>query len=199
MGPWREIRSIRLNSALSRGCGNPVLWPRAPGSGFRGNERKWIHINEKCAACASRSVFFPAPIGGGVAASSIHGLANPGFILHPRRSFPASPLNGPGCGVHVRSGMRFGERRCGSPATVPRGRSSYGAILGDGVVDLRLRFGARYPTLVDLLRAHALPKARGGAARGAPRLPARRGRAAAAAAGAGKDPLHRRQLCQPQR
>jgi 2-keto-4-pentenoate hydratase/2-oxohepta-3-ene-1,7-dioic acid hydratase in catechol pathway len=41
-----------------------------------------------------------------------------------------------------------------------RGRSSYGAVVGDGVVDLRLRFGARYPTLVDLLRAHALPEAR---------------------------------------
>jgi 2-keto-4-pentenoate hydratase/2-oxohepta-3-ene-1,7-dioic acid hydratase in catechol pathway len=41
-----------------------------------------------------------------------------------------------------------------------RGRSSYGAVLGDGVVDLRLRFGARHPTLVDLLRAHALHEAR---------------------------------------
>jgi 2-keto-4-pentenoate hydratase/2-oxohepta-3-ene-1,7-dioic acid hydratase in catechol pathway len=41
-----------------------------------------------------------------------------------------------------------------------RGRSSFGAVVGDGVVDLRLRFGARHPTLVDLLRAHALPEAR---------------------------------------
>ena len=41
-----------------------------------------------------------------------------------------------------------------------RGRSSYGAVMGDGVVDLRLRFGARHPTLVDLLRAHALQEAR---------------------------------------
>src|SRR5262249_3481533 len=37
---------------------------------------------------------------------------------------------------------------------------SYGAVLGDGVGDLRLRFGARHPTLVDLLRAHALHEAR---------------------------------------
>jgi 2-keto-4-pentenoate hydratase/2-oxohepta-3-ene-1,7-dioic acid hydratase in catechol pathway len=41
-----------------------------------------------------------------------------------------------------------------------RGRSSYGAVVGDGVVDLRLRFGARHATLVDLLRAHALHEAR---------------------------------------
>jgi len=41
-----------------------------------------------------------------------------------------------------------------------RGRASYGAVVGDGVVDLRLRFSARHPTLVDLLRAHALHEAR---------------------------------------
>ncbi len=41
-----------------------------------------------------------------------------------------------------------------------RGRSSYGAVVGDGVVDLRLRFGARHPTLLDLLRANALHEAR---------------------------------------
>jgi 2-keto-4-pentenoate hydratase/2-oxohepta-3-ene-1,7-dioic acid hydratase in catechol pathway len=41
-----------------------------------------------------------------------------------------------------------------------RNRSSYGAVVGDGVVDLRLRFGPRYPTLVDLLRGDALNQAR---------------------------------------
>ena len=41
-----------------------------------------------------------------------------------------------------------------------RGRSSYGAVVGDGVVDLRLRFGARHASLVDVLRAHALDEAR---------------------------------------
>jgi len=42
-----------------------------------------------------------------------------------------------------------------------RGRTSYGAVVGDGVVDLRLRFGARHPTtLVDLLRANGLHEAR---------------------------------------
>jgi 2-keto-4-pentenoate hydratase/2-oxohepta-3-ene-1,7-dioic acid hydratase in catechol pathway len=41
-----------------------------------------------------------------------------------------------------------------------RGRQSYGAVVGDGVVDLRLRFGARHTTLVDVLRAHGLHEAR---------------------------------------
>jgi 2-keto-4-pentenoate hydratase/2-oxohepta-3-ene-1,7-dioic acid hydratase in catechol pathway len=41
-----------------------------------------------------------------------------------------------------------------------RGRSSYGAVVGEGVVDLRLRFGARHATLVDVLRAHALDEAK---------------------------------------
>jgi 2-keto-4-pentenoate hydratase/2-oxohepta-3-ene-1,7-dioic acid hydratase in catechol pathway len=41
-----------------------------------------------------------------------------------------------------------------------RGRGSYGAVVGEGVVDLRLRFGARFPTLLDLLRGHALPEAK---------------------------------------
>ncbi len=40
-----------------------------------------------------------------------------------------------------------------------RGRPSYGAVIGDGIVDLRLRFGGRHPSLVDLLRAHALHEA----------------------------------------
>ena len=43
---------------------------------------------------------------------------------------------------------------------VVRGRSSYGAVVGDGVVDLRLRFGTPHPTLLDLFRAHALDQAR---------------------------------------
>ena len=41
-----------------------------------------------------------------------------------------------------------------------RSRASYGAVVGDGVVDLRLRFGPRFPTLVDLLRGHALNQVR---------------------------------------
>jgi 2-keto-4-pentenoate hydratase/2-oxohepta-3-ene-1,7-dioic acid hydratase in catechol pathway len=41
-----------------------------------------------------------------------------------------------------------------------RSRPSYGAVVGDGVVDLRLRFGPRFPTLLDLLRGHGLNRAR---------------------------------------
>jgi 2-keto-4-pentenoate hydratase/2-oxohepta-3-ene-1,7-dioic acid hydratase in catechol pathway len=39
-----------------------------------------------------------------------------------------------------------------------RGRTSFGAVVGDGVVDLRLRLGGRYATLLDVLRAGALPE-----------------------------------------
>jgi 2-keto-4-pentenoate hydratase/2-oxohepta-3-ene-1,7-dioic acid hydratase in catechol pathway len=41
-----------------------------------------------------------------------------------------------------------------------RGRSSFGAVVGDGVVDLRMRFGPRITTLVDLIRGQALDEAR---------------------------------------
>ena len=41
-----------------------------------------------------------------------------------------------------------------------RGRESFGAVVGDGVVDLKLRLGAGYDGLLDLLRAGALVKAR---------------------------------------
>lgn len=41
-----------------------------------------------------------------------------------------------------------------------RGRESYGAVVGDGVVDLKLRLGPRYETALDLLRDGALDKAR---------------------------------------
>jgi len=41
-----------------------------------------------------------------------------------------------------------------------RGRESFGAVVGDGVVDLKLRLGAGYDGVLDLLRAGALVKAR---------------------------------------
>jgi 2-keto-4-pentenoate hydratase/2-oxohepta-3-ene-1,7-dioic acid hydratase in catechol pathway len=47
-----------------------------------------------------------------------------------------------------------------------RGRDSYGVVVGEGVVDLKLRLGAGYDGVLDLLRAGALDKARD-AARGA--------------------------------
>jgi 2-keto-4-pentenoate hydratase/2-oxohepta-3-ene-1,7-dioic acid hydratase in catechol pathway len=43
---------------------------------------------------------------------------------------------------------------------IARGRTSFGAVVGDGVVDFRVRFGSRFASLVDLIRAHALDEAR---------------------------------------
>jgi 2-keto-4-pentenoate hydratase/2-oxohepta-3-ene-1,7-dioic acid hydratase in catechol pathway len=43
---------------------------------------------------------------------------------------------------------------------IVRGRTSFGAVLGDGVVDFRVRFGSRFASLVDLMRANALDEAR---------------------------------------
>jgi 2-keto-4-pentenoate hydratase/2-oxohepta-3-ene-1,7-dioic acid hydratase in catechol pathway len=44
-----------------------------------------------------------------------------------------------------------------------RGRVSYGAVTDRGIVDLGQKLGARYPALIDLLRAGALGEARGAA------------------------------------
>jgi 2-keto-4-pentenoate hydratase/2-oxohepta-3-ene-1,7-dioic acid hydratase in catechol pathway len=41
-----------------------------------------------------------------------------------------------------------------------RGRESFGSVVGEGVVDLKLRLGAGYDGVLDLLRAAALDKAR---------------------------------------
>jgi 2-keto-4-pentenoate hydratase/2-oxohepta-3-ene-1,7-dioic acid hydratase in catechol pathway len=43
---------------------------------------------------------------------------------------------------------------------IAHGRTSFGAVVGDGVVDFRVRFGSRFATLVDLMRADALAEAR---------------------------------------
>ena len=43
---------------------------------------------------------------------------------------------------------------------ITHGRSSFGAVVGDGVVDFRVRFGPRFGSLVDLIRANALGEAR---------------------------------------
>ena len=80
-----------------------------------------------------------------------------------------------------------------------RGRTSFGVVDGDGVIDLRLRLGARFPTLLDVMRAGRARRRQGGDGRGVrPDFPLVRGRTAAAGAGAGKNPLHRHQL-QPRR
>jgi 2-keto-4-pentenoate hydratase/2-oxohepta-3-ene-1,7-dioic acid hydratase in catechol pathway len=43
---------------------------------------------------------------------------------------------------------------------IAHGRTSFGAVVGDGVVDFRVRFGSRFATLVDLIRANAIAEAR---------------------------------------
>src|SRR5947208_191625 len=44
------------------------------------------------------------------------------------------------------------------------GRTSYGAVTGNGVIDLGRRLQGKYPTLIDLIRADAIGEARGAAA-----------------------------------
>ena len=39
---------------------------------------------------------------------------------------------------------------------ITRGRSGFGAVVGNGVVDMRLRFGPRFTSLLDILRGNAL-------------------------------------------
>jgi 2-keto-4-pentenoate hydratase/2-oxohepta-3-ene-1,7-dioic acid hydratase in catechol pathway len=41
-----------------------------------------------------------------------------------------------------------------------RGRTSYGAVVGEGVVDLRMRLGPQFPTLLDLLHGQELAEAK---------------------------------------
>ena len=43
---------------------------------------------------------------------------------------------------------------------IARGRTSFGAVVGEGLVDFRVRFGSRFASLVDLMRANALDEAR---------------------------------------
>jgi 2-keto-4-pentenoate hydratase/2-oxohepta-3-ene-1,7-dioic acid hydratase in catechol pathway len=43
---------------------------------------------------------------------------------------------------------------------IAHGRASFGAVVGDGVVDFRVRFGSRFASLVDLIRANAIDEAR---------------------------------------
>src|ERR1700722_2934285 len=43
---------------------------------------------------------------------------------------------------------------------MPRGRTGFGAVVVDGVVDFGVRFGSRFASLVDLMRAHALDEGR---------------------------------------
>jgi 2-keto-4-pentenoate hydratase/2-oxohepta-3-ene-1,7-dioic acid hydratase in catechol pathway len=56
---------------------------------------------------------------------------------------------------------------------IANGRTSYGAVVDGGVVDFGALFGARLPTLVDLIRAGALDEARAAVAGAAPDFPLR--------------------------
>ena len=78
-----------------------------------------------------------------------------------------------------------------------RGRPSFGAVVGDGIVDLRARLSRVSTSLLEVFRAQALDQAKAAAAGVRAGHAACRGGTAAAAAGAGKNPLHRHQLCQP--
>ena len=79
-----------------------------------------------------------------------------------------------------------------------RGRPSFGAVVGEGIVDLRSRL-SRFATLVDVFRAQALDEAKSAAAGVRPDVPFGEVELLAAAFGAGKNSLHRHQLCQPRR
>jgi 2-keto-4-pentenoate hydratase/2-oxohepta-3-ene-1,7-dioic acid hydratase in catechol pathway len=43
---------------------------------------------------------------------------------------------------------------------IANGRASFGAVVGGGVVDFRVRFGSRFATLVDLIRADVIDEVR---------------------------------------
>jgi 2-keto-4-pentenoate hydratase/2-oxohepta-3-ene-1,7-dioic acid hydratase in catechol pathway len=43
---------------------------------------------------------------------------------------------------------------------IANGRASFGAVVGGGVVDFRVRFGARFATLVDIIRADVIDEVR---------------------------------------
>ncbi len=43
---------------------------------------------------------------------------------------------------------------------IAHGRTSFGAVVGEGVVDFRVRFGSRFASLVDFMRADALAEGR---------------------------------------
>ena len=79
-----------------------------------------------------------------------------------------------------------------------RGRPSFGAVVGEGIVDLRSRL-SRFATLVDVFRAQALDEAKSVAAGVRPDVPFGEVELLPPLSGAGKNPLHRHQLCQSRR
>src|SRR6266478_3458176 len=53
---------------------------------------------------------------------------------------------------------------------IAHGRTSFGAVVGEGVVDFRVRFGSRFANLVDFMRADALDEGRAVLARVRPKV-----------------------------
>src|SRR6266852_3090366 len=54
---------------------------------------------------------------------------------------------------------------------IAHGRASFGAVVGGGVVDFRVRFGSRFATLVDLIRADVIDEVRAAVAGMRPDFP----------------------------
>jgi 2-keto-4-pentenoate hydratase/2-oxohepta-3-ene-1,7-dioic acid hydratase in catechol pathway len=54
---------------------------------------------------------------------------------------------------------------------IAHGRASFGAVVGGGVVDFRVRFGSRFATLVDLVRANVIDEVRAAVAGMRPDFP----------------------------
>jgi len=54
---------------------------------------------------------------------------------------------------------------------IAHGRTSFGAVVGGGVVDFRVRFGSRFATLVDLIRADVMEEVRAAVAGMRPDFP----------------------------
>ena len=72
--------------------------------------------------------------------------------------------------THRADGGSPGESTCGLQAINLRGRPSFGAVVGDGIVDLRARL-SRFATLLEVFRAQALDQAKAAVAGVRPDVP----------------------------
>ena len=80
-----------------------------------------------------------------------------------------------------------------------RGRDSFGAVVGEGVVDLKTRLAPQFTSVLDLLRAGGLDIAREAVRGVRADFPLREVEFLPPVLAAGENPLHRHQLRQPQR
>ena len=79
-----------------------------------------------------------------------------------------------------------------------RGRPSFGAVVGDGIVDLRARL-SRFATLLEVFRARRSTRRKPPPTGVRPDVPLAEVELLPPLVGAGKNPLHRHQLRQPRR